>query len=170
MAYTKYTPFANGDSGLSIREKLNALGESVNAIGDGTKTTVDNTKAPINHASTNMNTYGKGSITDYGHVALSNAIDRNDLDETTAVASTPKAVKIAYDKAVEALTAVGTLTTQLTNGTVIVKTATNATNATTAGTCSGRSATCGVSERSYVDNVGNCRFIWDGTNLNITTG
>lgn len=43
----------------------------------------------------------------------------------------------------------------------------SASSASTAGSCSGNAATA---SRIPVQGVGNCRFIWDGTNLNITTG
>lgn len=168
MAYTTYIPFEDGDSAQAIREKLNALGESVNAIGDGSKNTVDSTRAPIYHAAAD-NTYGVGTEIIYGHVKLSESV-ASSSGATGGLAATPSAVKTAYDKAVEALNAVGTLKTQVQNGTVVAANATRATSAgyaDSSGSCSGNAATA---SRVPVANVGNCRFIWDGTNLNITTG
>lgn len=170
MAYTTYVPFENGDSAQAIREKLNALGESVNAIGDGSKNTVDSTKAPISHAST-ATTYGVGKSGVYGHVKLSSD-SNSDSGVSDGIAATPSAVKTAYNKAVEALNAVGTLKTQVQNGAVVAANATRATSAgyaDSSGSCSGNAATA---SRVPVANVGNCRFIWDSSTgtLNLTTG
>lgn len=54
-------------------------------------------KAPKNHAST-ITTYGKGTLTNYGHVKLSDSIlSTSSTDGGTA--ATPYAVKLAYDLA-----------------------------------------------------------------------
>lgn len=54
-------------------------------------------KAPTNHAST-ATTYGKGTLTNYGHVKLSDSIlSTSSTDGGTA--ATPYAVKLAYDLA-----------------------------------------------------------------------
>jgi len=59
--------------------------------------------APIDHA-VNDTTYGKGTIAQYGHVKLSDAMDSYD-GSTSGIAATPLAVKTAYDKAKEAANA-----------------------------------------------------------------
>lgn len=68
--------------------------DAANALAEANK------KAPIDHASTNT-TYGLGTADKYGHLKLSDAVDST---KTTSdgTAATPKAVKTAYDKAVEA--------------------------------------------------------------------
>jgi len=58
---------------------------------------------PIDHSSRET-TYGRGSVTHYGHVKLSDATSGTD-DYYSGVAATPLAVKTAYDKAVAAQTA-----------------------------------------------------------------
>lgn len=58
-------------------------------------------KAPTNHAST-ITTYGKGTLTNYGHVKLSDSIlSTSSTDGGTA--ATPYAVKLAYDLANKAV-------------------------------------------------------------------
>ena len=57
-------------------------------------------KAPISHASS-KNTYGLGTSGNYGHVKLSDAVD-DTSNAASGVAATPRAVKSAYDKAVDA--------------------------------------------------------------------
>ena len=54
-------------------------------------------KAPTNHAST-QTTYGKGTLTNYGHVKLSDSI-LSTADTDGGTAATPGAVKKAYDLA-----------------------------------------------------------------------
>ena len=54
-------------------------------------------KAPTNHAST-ATTYGKGTLTNYGHVKLSDSI-LSTSDTAGGTAATPGAVKKAYDLA-----------------------------------------------------------------------
>lgn len=54
-------------------------------------------KAPTNHAST-VTTYGKGTLTNYGHVKLSDSI-LSTSDTAGGTAATPYAVKLAYDLA-----------------------------------------------------------------------
>lgn len=54
-------------------------------------------KAPTNHAST-ATTYGKGTLTNYGHVKLSDSI-LSTADTDGGTAATPGAVKKAYDLA-----------------------------------------------------------------------
>lgn len=54
-------------------------------------------KAPTNHAST-VTTYGKGTLTNYGHVKLSDSI-LSTSDTAGGTAATPGAVKKAYDLA-----------------------------------------------------------------------
>ena len=60
-------------------------------------------KAPTNHASSET-THGIGTSSAYGHVKLSDAVTSTSSN-TSGVSATPKAVKTAYDKAVEAKTA-----------------------------------------------------------------
>ena len=60
-------------------------------------------KAPTDHASAET-THGIGISTKYGHVKLSDAVTSTSSN-SSGVAATPKAVKIAYDKGVEAKTA-----------------------------------------------------------------
>lgn len=54
-------------------------------------------KAPTNHAST-ATTYGKGTLTNYGHVKLSDSI-LSTSSTNGGTAATPYAVKLAYDLA-----------------------------------------------------------------------
>ena len=63
-------------------------------------THLEGNKAPTNHAST-ANTHGLSSGTKYGHSKLSDKVD-DTSDISKGVAATPKAVKTAYDKGVEA--------------------------------------------------------------------
>jgi len=67
------------------------LSARINAIGN---------KAPQNHASTGT-TYGVGDATNYGHLKLSDSVSSSN-STGNGCAATPKATKIAYDKAVEA--------------------------------------------------------------------
>lgn len=67
------------------------LSARINAIGN---------KAPQNHASTGT-TYGVGDATNYGHLKLSDSVSSSN-STGNGCATTPKATKIAYDKAVEA--------------------------------------------------------------------
>ena len=67
------------------------LSARINAIGN---------KAPLNHASTGT-TYGVGDATNYGHLKLSDSVSSSN-STSNGCAATPKAVKTAYDKAVEA--------------------------------------------------------------------
>lgn len=71
---------------------------------------------PVDHASREA-TYGKGTISHYGHVMLSDAMDSYD-GSTSGVAATPLAVKIAYDKAKEALAAAGSGGSQVATATL----------------------------------------------------
>ena len=67
------------------------LSARINAIGN---------KAPQNHASTGT-TYGVGDATNYGHLKLSDSVSSSN-STGNGCAATPKATKIAYDKAAEA--------------------------------------------------------------------
>lgn len=67
------------------------LSARINAIGN---------KAPLNHASTGT-TYGVGDATNYGHLKLSDSVSSSN-STGNGCAATPKATKMAYDKAVEA--------------------------------------------------------------------
>lgn len=64
-------------------------------------------KAPTSHASTNT-TYGIGTGSNYGHVKLSDST-LSTSDASAGIAASPKAVKAAYDKAVEAANSAGTV-------------------------------------------------------------
>lgn len=57
-------------------------------------------KAPISHASS-ASTYGKGSSTLFGHVKLSDSVESTS-DASSGISATPKAVKTAYDAAMNA--------------------------------------------------------------------
>lgn len=81
----------NDLSALKTNSKGSFL-EAINEIVDG--------KVPINHAS-NTSTYGIGNSSNFGHLKLSDSVGA-ELPAGRGYAATPKAVKTAYNKAVEA--------------------------------------------------------------------
>jgi hypothetical protein len=60
------------------------------------------TMTPSAHTSSNAGTYGAATTKEYGHVKLSTSISSS---ETTGVAATPSAVRTAFNKGSDALTA-----------------------------------------------------------------
>lgn len=80
-------------------DEIDAELKSASDVAENAQKTADG-KAPISHASSE-NTYGLGTSGNYGHVKLSDAVDSTS-NTASGVAATPRAVKSAYDKAVEA--------------------------------------------------------------------
>lgn len=78
---------------------LKNLVTTAQSTADTAKTTADG-KAPTSHASTST-TYGKGTSSNYGHVKLSDSVSSTS-STSDGVATTPKAVKSAYDLATTA--------------------------------------------------------------------
>ena len=69
--------------------------------------------APKAHAGT-ATTYGIGTGSNYGHVKLSDSTSSTSA-ASAGIAASPKAVKAAYDKAVEAANSVGSLSNGIGN-------------------------------------------------------
>lgn len=67
---------------------------------------------PINHASMGTD-FGIGTSTYYGHVMILDSTS-NASDASTGIAASPKAVKAAYDRGTEGITAAATVQTNLT--------------------------------------------------------
>ena len=68
---------------------------------------------PTSHASMGT-TYGIGTSANYGHVKLSDSTSATS-DASTGIAASPKAVKAAYDRGTEGVSAAATVQTNLTN-------------------------------------------------------
>jgi hypothetical protein len=66
----------------------------------GNDSRLSNSRTPTAHAST-ATTYGAGTSSNYGHVKLSDSTSSTSA-ASAGIAASPKAVKAAYDKAVEA--------------------------------------------------------------------
>lgn len=89
---------------MSIEQKSKILADDI--------ITALDSKASTSHSSTDT-TYGIGNETSYGHVKVSDSASSTS-DASSGVAASPKAVKTAYDKAVEALEAVANVKSTIT--------------------------------------------------------
>jgi hypothetical protein len=77
-----------------------SYGTAAGTACQGNDSRLSNSRTPTAHAST-ATTYGAGTSSNYGHVKLSDSTSSTSA-ASAGIAASPKAVKAAYDKAVEA--------------------------------------------------------------------
>lgn len=89
-------------SAIYGREVRTALHDSIDAVNQETESNTESCKNLRNDLTTHSNTKATGSV--LGHVTLSDSVS-DTFNNSESVAATPHAVKIAYDKAVDARSA-----------------------------------------------------------------
>lgn len=89
-------------SAIYGREVRTALHDSIDAVNQETESNTESCKNLRNDLTAHSNTKATGSV--LGHVTLSDSVS-DTFNNSESVAATPHAVKIAYDKAVDARSA-----------------------------------------------------------------
>ena len=88
----------SGGTSITVDSVLSST--STNPVQNKVVNSAINTRAPKSHAASST-TYGVGTSGNYGHVKLSDSVSTTS-GTSGGIASTPTAVKTAYDKAVDA--------------------------------------------------------------------
>lgn len=89
-------------SAIYGREVRTALHDSINAVNKETESNTESCKKLRTDLTDHSNTKATGSVS--GHVTLSDSVS-NTSNDSNSVAATPYAVKVAYDKAMDARSA-----------------------------------------------------------------
>lgn len=92
-------------SAIYGREVRTALHDSINAVNKETESNTESCKKLRTDLTDHSNAKATGSVS--GHVTLSDSVS-NTSNDSNSVAATPYAVKVAYDKAVDARSAADT--------------------------------------------------------------